>query len=583
MARVLRLPAWPVVLGCALLALAGLMAPAAAQDARATAPQQAPAPAPAQQAAASVTPSLAALAAQPGATVAPAPARIEVMNRDVITLRASLFGIAPAARAAEGEARIDRALRRGGTLAVQTIEVAEGVLVRIDGTLMFAVIPDDTEERTPAAARAAAAQAAQVLQRAIDESREARDLRSLLISSAVALGAGAVMLLLLWLLRRARRRIEAWMTGKTLAHADRLRVGGVDIVQREGLLRFEHWLLMLLHWSLALLLVYKWLSTSLAQFPYTRPWGEQLNGFLFGMLGRFALAIARAIPDLLAAALIFWLAWLLTSVLRGFFGKVAAGQVKLSWLGADVALITAKLCIGTVWLFALVMAYPYLPGSGTEAFRGLSVLVGLMLSLGASNLVGQLASGLILTYTRAFREGEYVRIGDSEGTVTNLGAFTTRIRTGMGQELTISNSQVLGAVTGNYSRTVKGRGFIVDTTVTIGYDTPWRQVNVMLAEAARRTPGVLMDPAPLVFQVKLSDFYPEYRLVCQAVPEQPLPRAEVMSQLHANVQDVFNEQGVQIMSPHYLSDPSHAKIVLPEHWYDGIPKQAPAQAPPKAG
>jgi small-conductance mechanosensitive channel len=252
----------------------------------------------------------------------------------------------------------------------------------------------------------------------------------------------------------------------------------------------------------------------------------------------------------------------------------------VGWLGADVALTTSRLCVVVVWLFALVMAYPYLPGSDTEAFKGLSVLVGLMLSLGASNLVGQLASGLILTYTRAFHDGEYVRIDQHEGTVLKLGSFTTRIRTGMGEELTISNSQVLGSVTRNYSRAVKGRGFIVDTTVTIGYDTPWRQVNAMLVEAARRTPGVLADPPPRVFQVALSDFYPEYRLVCQAIPTEARPRAEVMSALHANVLDVFNEHGVQIMSPHYLGDPAQAKVVPREQWYasPAKPPQRPAAA-----
>ena len=360
-----------------------------------------------------------------------------------------------------------------------------------------------------------------------------------------------------------------------MAHADRLRVGGVEVVRREGVLRVEQWLLNLVFWGLALLLIYEWLSLSLAQFPFTRPWGEQLNGFLFGLLSRFVLAIVHAIPDLLAAALIFWLAWALTRLLRGFFAKVGRrpGALELArrptWRS-----ITSKLCIGAVWLFALAMAYPYLPGSDTEAFRGLSVLIGLMISLGASNLVGQLASGLILTYTRTFHNGEYVRVDAHEGTVTNLGAFTTRIRTGMGEELTISNSQVLGAVTRNYSRAVKGEGFIVDTTVTIGYDTPWRQVNAMLVEAARRTPGVLADPPPRVFQIALSDFYPEYRLVCQAVPSEPRPRAEVMSLLHANVQDVFNEHGVQIMSPHYLGDPAQAKVVPREQWY-----AAPAKPP----
>ena len=554
MARVTRLLVWALCL---------LWSVAAAAQSSAQAP-----------AAGASVPSLTSLAVQPGVAAPQPPGRIVVMNREIVTLRGSLFGIPAVTRATEGEERIRRALRRGGEMKVETTDVLEGVLVRIDGALMFAVLAEDGEERTLGGARASAASAALMLQRVIDESREARNLRSLLIASAITLGVGALMLGLMWLLRKLRRGLQAWLTAKTLANAERLRVGGVELVRREGLLRFEQWLLNVVFLALALLLVYEWLSVSLAQFPFTRPWGEQLNDFLFGLLGRFALAIVHAIPDLLAAALIFWLAWALTRMMRGFFAKVGGGQVRLSWLDADVASITSKLCIAAIWLFALAMAYPYLPGSDTEAFKGLSVLVGLMLSLGASNLVGQLASGLILTYTHTFRNGEYVRVDEHEGTVTSLGTFTTRIRTGMGEELTISNSQVLGAVTRNYSRTVKGGGFIVDTTVTIGYDTPWRQVVAMLEEAARRTPGVLADPAPRVFQVALSDFYPEYRLVCQAVPSEPRPRAEIMSLLHANVQDVFNEHGVQIMSPHYLGDPAQAKVVPREQWY-----AAPAKPP----
>jgi len=195
------------------------------------------------------------------------------------------------------------------------------------------------------------------------------------------------------------------------------------------------------------------------------------------------------------------------------------------------------------------------------------VLVGVMISLGASSLIGQIASGLILPHSRVVRRGEFVRVGEHEGTVTEMGMFTTRIRTGMGEELTLPNSLILGTVTKNYSRAVKGPGFIVDTTVTIGYDTPWRQVVAMLVEAAHRTDGVLADPAPRVVQVALSDFYPEYRLVCQAVPSQPRPRVEVINALHANIQDVFNEYGVQIMSPHYLGDPAQAKVVAKQDWH----------------
>jgi small-conductance mechanosensitive channel len=173
-----------------------------------------------------------------------------------------------------------------------------------------------------------------------------------------------------------------------------------------------------------------------------------------------------------------------------------------------------------------------------------------------------------------FRKGEYVRVAEHEGTVTEMGLFATRIRTGLGEELTLSNSKILDSTTKNYSRAVKGAGYVLDTTVTIGYDTAWRQVHAMLILAAQRTEGVLSDPAPVVFQTALSDWYPEYRLVCQAIPSDPRPRALVLSQLHANIQDVFNEYGVQIMSPQYFEDPAEAKVVPPARWYP-----APAKRP----
>jgi small-conductance mechanosensitive channel len=189
-------------------------------------------------------------------------------------------------------------------------------------------------------------------------------------------------------------------------------------------------------------------------------------------------------------------------------------------------------------------------------------------------VVGQAASGLILTYTRTLRPGEYVRVGEHEGTVMEMGMFTTRIRTGVGEMLTIPNSMITGTVTKNYSRAVNGQGYVLDTTVTIGYDTPWRQVEAMLIEAAQRTEGIVSTPAPQVLQTALSDFYPEYRLLAQTIARQPQPRGVLLSKLHANIQDVFNEYGVQIMSPHYIADPQRDKVVAREQWY-----QAPAKPP----
>jgi small-conductance mechanosensitive channel len=281
--------------------------------------------------------------------------------------------------------------------------------------------------------------------------------------------------------------------------------------------------------------------------------------------------ILGAIPGLGVAVAIYFIARGVTAFMRRVLRRMATPST-FSWLNHETLQPTQRLVSLAVWLFALAMAYPYLPGAGTDAFKGLSVLIGLMISLGASSVVGQAAAGLILTYTRTLRPGEFVRIGEYEGTVTELGMFTTRIRTGLGEVLTLPNSMITNTVTKNYSRTVQGAGYVVDTVVTIGYDTPWRQVEAMLLEAARRTQGILEDPAPQVFQTALSDFYPEYRLVAQAIPREPRPRAELLSMLHANIQDVFNEYGVQIMSPHYLGDPQAEKWVPRDKWY-----KAPAQ------
>jgi small-conductance mechanosensitive channel len=478
------------------------------------------------------------------------------------------------ARAQVAEKRIAKMLTQPGDKLVSLLDRPEGVALLVNDNLMFALLLQDTVEGTAQAARLEAEQAAATLQLAIEEARERVDPQAMLRAIGVAVLSTLILALLVWLLLRARRRVQAWLERKTHEQSQQWRLAGIELLSSHRLIAIERAVLGVLYWLIASLLFYQWMGVTLAQFPYTRVWAEQLNGFLFGLASRFALGVLHAVPDAFAAALIFALAFGVTRLLKRFFKGVELGLVQVTWLDADVAPVTSRLFTGVVWIFALAMAYPYLPGSDTDAFKGLSVLVGLMISLGASNLVGQAASGLILTYTRTFRAGDYVRAAGHEGTVMNLGAFTTRIRTGMGEELTISNSQVLGAVTKNYSRAGKGPGFIVDTVVTIGYDTPWRQVNALLVQAALNTPGVVADPPPRVFQTALTDFYPEYRLVCQATPSEPRPRAVVMDALHANIQDLFNAHGVQIMSPHYRGDPEQAKVVPADRWYT-----APAKPP----
>ncbi len=389
------------------------------------------------------------------------------------------------------------------------------------------------------------------------------------ILPALALSVGATLAwaILLRAILWCRSCLRARLTAPEQLHPIVHQSGLPRWVLGEWILPLCTWAIGAAAWFLALLITYEWLSIVFRQFPLTRAWGEGLNGFILRVALMVLEGVVEAIPGLFTAAIIFALARILWKAIARFFDRVQTRQTRLSWLDPELAAPTRRVSAVVFGIFVITLIYPYLPGSQSEAFKGLSVLAGLMLSVGASGLVAHAASGLIIVFGRLFRPGDYVRIADAEGTVTEVGAFTTRIRTSKDEDLVVPNSMVLAGVSRNFSRPAEGSGFVINTDVTIGYDTPWRQVHAMLIEAAIRTEGVLASPAPRVWQTALSDFYVQYTLVCQGSPTWPAARAALLSELNAKVQDVFNEHGVQIMSPHYLADPPAAKVVAPADWY----------------
>jgi small-conductance mechanosensitive channel len=228
----------------------------------------------------------------------------------------------------------------------------------------------------------------------------------------------------------------------------------------------------------------------------------------------------------------------------------------------------------------LVVAYPYIPGSDTAAFQGLSVLIGLMVTLGSTGLINQVISGLFVVYSRSVRPEDYVRVGDIEGEVIDVGFLATKLRTPRQEEITIPHSVLVGTATTNYSRLAGDNGMVVTTSVTIGYNVPWRQVHALLLLGASRTHGVRRDPPPRVLQRELSDVYVQYVLLAHLEIAQN--RAAVLSDLHAQIQDAFNEFGIQIMSPHFESQPEKPVFVPKSAWHAAPAAQTddPASAAP---
>jgi small-conductance mechanosensitive channel len=212
----------------------------------------------------------------------------------------------------------------------------------------------------------------------------------------------------------------------------------------------------------------------------------------------------------------------------------------------------------------VVVAYPFIPGSDSLAFKGVTVFVGILLSLGSSSFIANLLAGLSMTYRGAFRVGDRIRVGETEGTVEELKVMITRVRTPKNEIVVIPNSNIMNTDVINYSQLAKTEGLLLHSKVGIGYDAPWRQVEAMLIEAAGRTTGVDKEREPFVLQTSLSDFAVQYQINAYCKEVRNLPH--IYSELHANIQDVFNENGVQIMSPAYVADPETPKLVPPERW-----------------
>jgi small-conductance mechanosensitive channel len=526
-----------------------------------------------------------AAAPEPAASP-PAPAQEPVPlvlgNRSIHVFRSALGAFTPAERAEGARLRILKAFELPGEGWTSLKRQDEAVLIELDGKAMFLVLPGDVPKLSEDTVDSLANATAHALQIAWREAREIRDPHATLVAGLWVLAALAALVLALTAVWMVTRRLRDAVTSRLAARvqvlpdallASRLWPVFLGLVSRS---------VVLAACVLSLLAVFIFLTYGLNQFAYTRAIGEGLFHAFSGLLLQSLATAASTLPGLFVAMTIFLVAWVCTQVSSESFKQVAAGQLRLGMLDAHTAPATRRIVNASLWLFALAMAYPYLPGAQTEAFKGLSVILGLMVSIGASGLIGQIASGLILVYTRALSLGEYVRIQDCEGTVTDIGLFVTRLRTGLGVEYALPNAVVVGNVTRNLSRDTAHAGYTVETGITIGYDTPWRQVHALLIDSTQHFAEIAREPAPYVVQTALSDSYVVYRLVVCATASDPAARALLTSRLHASILDIFNRYGVQIMSPNYYDDPARPKIVDEAHWYEA-PARRPDNSPTPQG
>lgn len=288
-----------------------------------------------------------------------------------------------------------------------------------------------------------------------------------------------------------------------------------------------------------------------AIFPQTKGLAYQIFSYIWNPIKNILVGIVDYIPNLFAILIICFAVKYLVRLVHYLSREVEAGRLKFGGFYPDWAMPTYHIIRFLLYAFMIAMIYPYLPGAKNGIFQGISVFVGLIISLGSSTVIGNVIAGLVITYMRPFKLGDRIQLNDTTGNVIEKTPLVTRIKTPKNEVVTIPNSFIMSSHTVNYSASAREYGLIIHSEVTIGYDVPWRQVHQLLIEAALNTPGVIDDPRPFVLETSLSDWYPVYQI--NAYIREADKLAQIYSDLHQNIQDRFNEAGVEIMSPHYMA------------------------------
>ena len=440
---------------------------------------------------------------------------------------------------------------------------------------LFTVLAQDTTG-TGLDVVALAQERARVAREAVLAYREERSARSIVIGVATAILSTIGLLLVLrgigGLSRRARGWIGTWVTSRD----ENIRRRTATVLHGRHVQMALNGVVDLTRALLVFVALFTFCRLVLASFPWTRPIARNLDQLLIGPLNTIGRSVLDALPGLVFIAVVLVILHYVLRFLHFLAIEIEAGHIEIPGFYSEWAKPTYNIARVLLIFFAVVVCYPYIPGSQTEAFKGVSIFLGVLLSLGSTSAVANLIAGFVLTYMRAFRVGDVIQVDADRGVVTEMTLLATRVRTPKNEIVTIPNATVLGSRVINYSRLSQDPGLVLHATVTVGYAAPWRQVHALLLQAAERTSGIKRDPAPFVLQTGLEQVQVSYEI--NAYTDQPDRMLRIYSELRQNIQDAFNEYGVQIMTPFYEGDKEAPLVVPKEKWY-----AAPARGPDVPG
>lgn len=448
--------------------------------------------------------------------------------------------------------------------AISLEQEDEQIRLVYDNEFTLAVVTADDALFTPLTQLELAEKWQKKLSEYISQQRAAASWSRWLVKTLLVLLVIGVFGLIIWGINKT----YAWLSRKAADWQSRLltrlRIGNYQLFDEGRASLATSWLLKIGRWLLILLSFYLVLPVVFSLFPFTEGLAKQLFGYVWSPFKAIVFSFLDFIPNLFSIAVIYLVTRTVVRFLQFLAREIDQGELVIPGFFNEWALPTYNIVRFLLYAFMLVVIFPYLPGSDSKVFQGVSVFLGILFSLGSSSAISNMVAGLVITYMRPFRLGDIIKIDDFQGEVIEKNLLVTRIRTPKNEEITIPNASVLAGKSVNYSVAATEKKLTLHTTVTIGYDVPWQQVHQMLITAAERSEGVLKTPAPFVLQTGLEDFYVSYQLNVYTDAAAEMPK--IYSHLHANIQDVFNENGVEIMSPHYRAARDGNSTTIPANY-----------------
>jgi len=383
-----------------------------------------------------------------------------------------------------------------------------------------------------------------------EKAHQEKNLLTVLIRIGLVLLVLTGIWLMILLIQRAHKYVEKFIGDNSSKWIKDFSYKGYTFLTAKQELNVLTWILMLIKWAVIIILIYLLLPLLFSIFPFTRGWAAALFRLIWSPFKTMMYGIWNYLPQLFSIIVIYIVFKYLIKIVKYFFREIEAGKLKINGFHRDWAIPTFSLVRLLLYAFMFVLIFPNLPGSESPIFRGVSVFLGLLVSLGSSAAIGNMVAGFVITYMRPFKIGDKIQLGEVTGDVLEKTLLVTRLRTTFNEEITIPNSSILSKNTTNFSAMARKEGLILHTAVNINYKYDWKEVHAALIEAALRTKKILKDKKPFVLQTALDDFYVEYTI--NAYTHEPNALSPIYGELHRHIMDVCNEKGIEIMSPHFL-------------------------------